>query len=112
MYIETFMHSFYKWANVEAHMNTSYRTILIAAALLHVFLFTTAHTQVLPTTGSVKTRLGKLKLENGYPSAATVEKVFDDIDYQRACQAYLWALPLMAMQQWQNEHLTKFEAGK
>lgn len=24
-----------------------------------------------------------------------------DIDFQRACQAYLWALPLMAMQQWQ-----------
>ena len=68
--------------------------------------------QDLPTTGSIETRSGKLALENGYPSAAPVEKVFDDIDYQRACQAYLWALPLMAMQQWQNEHLTKFQAGK
>jgi len=68
--------------------------------------------QDLPTTGSFETRIGRLELENGYPNAATVEKVFDDIDYQRACQAYLWALPLMAMQQWQNEHLTKFDAGK
>ncbi len=66
----------------------------------------------LPTTGSVESRLGRLDLENGYPSAATIEKVFDDIDFQRACQAYLWALPLMAMQQWQSEHLTKFGAGK
>ena len=66
----------------------------------------------LPTTGSVESRLGRLDLENGYPSADTIEKVFDDIDFQRACQAYLWALPLMAMQQWQSEHLTKFGAGK
>jgi hypothetical protein len=42
-------------------------------------------------------RLGPLELENGYPTDATVTKIFDDIDYQRACQAYLWALPLMAM---------------
>ncbi len=65
-----------------------------------------------PTTGNVNSRLGPLELENGYPTAVTVEKVFDDIDFQRACQAYLWALPLMAMQQWQSEHLTKFGAGK
>ena len=57
-------------------------------------------------------RLGPLELENGYPTDATVAKIFDDIDYQRACQAYLWALPLMAMQQWQSEHLAKFGAGK
>ena len=66
----------------------------------------------LPTSGSVESRLGRLDLQNGYPTMATVEEVFDDIDFQRACQAYLWALPLMAMQQWQSEHLTKFGAGK
>ena len=66
----------------------------------------------LPTSGSVESRLGTLDLQNGYPTATTVEKVFDDIDFQRACQAYLWALPLMAMQQGQSEHLTKFGAGK
>ena len=58
--------------------------------------------QVLPTNGSIDTKYGKLELENGYPRTSTVEKVFDDIDYQRACQAYLWGLPLMAMQQWQK----------
>ena len=83
-----------------------------ATSLLLLLGSTNAHAQELPTTGSIETKSGKLELQNGYPSPATVEKVFDDIDYQRACQAYLWALPLMAMQQWQNEHLTKFEAGK
>jgi hypothetical protein len=67
---------------------------------------------LLPTTGTVASRLGPLELENGYPTDATVAKVFDDIDHQRACQAYLWALPIMAMQQWQSEHLAKFGAGK
>lgn len=87
-------------------------TIVIAAALLNSFAFSNTHAQVLPTTGHVETRLGKLELESGYPAAATAAKIFDDIDYQRACQAYLWALPLMAMHQWQNEHLDKFGAGK
>ena len=71
-----------------------------------------AEAQLLPTTGSVASRLGPLDLERGYPTDATVAKLFDDIDSQRACQAYLWALPLMAMQQWQSEHLARFGAGK
>jgi hypothetical protein len=79
---------------------------------LSTWASTTVLAQELPTTGSIQTRLGKIELENGYPAGATAERVFDDIDYQRACQAYLWALPLMAMQQWQSEHLTKFGAGK
>ena len=92
-------------------MKTLLRTIVIAAALLNDFTLTSAHAQVLPTTGSIETRLGKLQLENGYPSDPSVEKIFDDIDYQRACQAYLWALPLMAMAQWQSEQRSKFGAG-
>ncbi|MFM7205626.1 MAG: hypothetical protein ACKO4T_03005 [Planctomycetaceae bacterium] len=63
--------------------------------------------EFLPTTGSIASRLGPLELENGYPTDGTIAKVFDDIDVQRACQAYLWALPLMAMQQWQREQLSR-----
>jgi hypothetical protein len=86
--------------------------ILSAAVILGPTGGTSAQAQVLPTSGRVESRLGTLELENGYPSEATVEKVFDDIDFQRACQAYLWALPLMAMKQWQGEHLAKFGAAK
>jgi len=93
-------------------MNTPHGAILGATALLNLVACTTPLAKDLPTSGRVASRLGTLELENGYPTAATVEKVFDDIDYQRACQAYLWALPLMAMQQWQNEHLVKFGAGR
>lgn len=70
-----------------------------------------ARTQQLPTTGLFNSRLGKLKLKNGYPTDETVEKIFDDIDFQRASQAYLWALPVMAMHQWQSQQREKFGAG-
>jgi hypothetical protein len=93
-------------------MKIVFRLSLVATALILGSAHTTVQAQVLPTNGRVETRLGTLELENGYPTAPTVQKVFDTLDSQRACQAYLWALPLMAMQQWQNEHLTKFEAGK
>ena len=99
-------------------MNPFRRTIASAIVALTACAPTTLEAQedpnapLLPTTGGVETRLGVLELANGYPTAQTAQKVFDDIDYQRACQAYLWALPLMAMEQWQNEHLVKFDAGK
>ena len=99
-------------------MNPFRRTIASAIVAFTACAPTTLEAQetpnapLLPTTGGVETRLGVLELANGYPTAQTAQKVFDDIDYQRACQAYLWALPLMAMEQWQNEHLVKFGAGK
>jgi hypothetical protein len=87
------------------------RQSLIVAALVCGFVFTSAVAQRLPTTGTVNSRLGKLELNNGYPTEATVKKLYDDIDFQRACQAYLWGLPLIAMVQWQAEQQDKFGAG-
>jgi hypothetical protein len=56
-----------------------------------------AFAQELPTTGPVETRLGKLELTDGYPTEATAKKLYDDIDFQRACQAYIWALPAVGL---------------
>ncbi len=67
--------------------------------------------QQLPTSGTLESPLGNLELKNGYPTDATAKKIYDDIDFQRACQAYLWALPIMSMVQWQGEQ-HKFGAGK
>jgi hypothetical protein len=41
----------------------------------------------------VPTRLGDLTLQNGYPSHDTADRLYDEMDFQRATQAYLWALP-------------------
>lgn len=47
-----------------------------------------------PTPSDVpQTRLGPLQLENGYPTKTTAERLYDELDFQRATQAYLWALP-------------------
>jgi hypothetical protein len=41
----------------------------------------------------VETRLGPLSFSDGFPSDATVEKLYDNLDFQRAVQAYLLAIP-------------------
>lgn len=44
---------------------------------------------------AVETRLGTLKFFGGFPDNATVEKLYDNLDFQRAVQAYLLALPVV-----------------
>ena len=61
--------------------------------------------------GTVKTRIGKLKFENGYPSDATVTKLYNELDFQRAVQAYLWGLPMVEMAEWQKAQKDVFKAG-
>jgi len=54
----------------------------------------------------IKTRIGTLAFthdfENGYPTDATVERLYDERDFQRACQAYLWSLPAVSFTAWQS----------
>ena len=45
------------------------------------------------TPASVETRLGTLRFTDGFPDDATVEKVFDNLDFQRGVQAFLTAMP-------------------
>ncbi len=42
---------------------------------------------------SVETRLGTLRYTAGFPDEATVAKLYDNLDFQRAVQAYLLGLP-------------------
>jgi hypothetical protein len=47
------------------------------------------------TQQTVDTRIGKLDFELGVPTQATVKNLYDQMDFQRACQLYIWALPLV-----------------
>jgi hypothetical protein len=47
------------------------------------------------------TRIGKLTFESGYPSKETVQKLYDEMDFQRASQAYLWGIPAVGLIEWQ-----------
>ena len=42
--------------------------------------------------------LDELRYEGGYPTAETVQKLYDQLDLQRAAQAYLDFIPAMSMQ--------------
>ena len=59
---------------------------------------------MLPINGAVETPVGRLAFEGGYPSQETVEKLYDRLDFQRAVQAYLWAIPLVSFAQWHEVH--------
>ncbi len=61
--------------------------------------------------GTVDTRIGPLSFEHGYPSRESVERLFDAMDFQRATQAYIWALPIVSMAEWQYVHEKQFGAG-
>jgi hypothetical protein len=54
----------------------------------------------------IDTRIGPLEFThdfaNGYPTDAAVQKLYDERDFQRACQAYLWALPAVSFTAWQR----------
>ena len=63
---------------------------------------------------SLETPIGRLCFTpdfiNGYPSGESVERLFDQIDFQRACQAYLWSIPIVSFAEWQKAHEVTFKA--
>ena len=75
-------------------MKTIHLKKLTLAAMLFCALASAASAQEKMETRD--TRIGKLEFENGYPSEATVDKLYNELDFQRACQAYIWALPAVA----------------
>jgi len=80
------------------------RTQLPLVAMLCSML---ALTSTATAQESIDTRIGKLEFTqdfaNGYPTDATVTKLFDEMDFQRAVQAYIWSIPLMGFEYWQDK---------
>ena len=64
---------------------------------------------------SYGTRIGELSFThdfaNGYPADETVERLYDERDFQRACQAYLWALPFVSFAQWRYTYRVELGAA-
>ncbi len=53
----------------------------------------------------VETRLGALSFFDGFPDKATVDRLYDNLDFQRAVQAYLLAIPAVSQAANRNEIL-------
>jgi hypothetical protein len=60
---------------------------------------------VLAEPTKIDSRIGELEFtkdfENGYPTDETVKKLYDEMDFQRATQAYMWSIPLIGFVYWQ-----------
>ncbi len=53
----------------------------------------------------VETRLGTLNFFDGFPDKASVEKLYDNLDFQRAVQVYLLGMPAVSQVANRNEIL-------
>jgi hypothetical protein len=66
---------------------------ILAAALACAPIATTVYAQ------TIDTRIGKLDFELGVPTQQTAAKLYDEMDFQRAVQCYLWGLPIVGVEQ-------------
>ena len=58
----------------------------------------------LMTPDKVETRIGTLEFFDGFPDKATVEKVYDNLDFQNGVRAYLTALPAVSIEAFRKSY--------
>jgi hypothetical protein len=63
----------------------------------HKLKMTTDIPASITTPDSVETRLGTLRFFDGFPDEATVQTVYDNLDFQRAVEVFLTAMPAASM---------------
>ena len=51
------------------------------------------------TVHTIDTHIGKLDFELGVPTSETAARLYDEMDFQRAVQCYLWGLPTVGMEE-------------
>jgi len=50
------------------------------------------------------THIGELTFDHGIPTEETSKKLYYELDYHRAVQAYLWSLPIVGQAQWRQSY--------
>jgi hypothetical protein len=77
--------------------------LLLMAAMTTVdaqqvrYKMTTPIPEGIAVPNQLNSRLGTLKFFDGFPDDVTVEKLYDNLDFQRAVQTYLLGLPAVSM---------------
>ncbi|MGF7160611.1 hypothetical protein FHS85_002242 [Rhodoligotrophos appendicifer] len=77
------------------------------AASAQTYTMTTPVAPGVAVPDEIPSSIGTLNLNYGYPSADTVDKIYDNLDRSRALQAYLLAIPIVN-QAGMRESLRKF----
>ncbi|BEQ15155.1 DUF1254 domain-containing protein [Desulfoferula mesophila] len=70
------------------------------------YKFSTPQAPGIAIPDKVETRLGTLHFFDGFPDEATAKKLWDNLDFQRAVQAYLLAIPAVSQAADRNACLT------
>lgn len=83
----------------------------VLATAFCVLTTTTAHAQVREDVypNKVTTHIGELTFDHGIPTEETSEKLYYELDYHRAVQAYLWSLPIVGQAQWRQSYLDLYD---
>ena len=82
---------------------TKKKPIILPMAFAFLILWSPASAQQTPS--SVEARIGELEFQQGVPTKPSVKKLYDEMDFQRAVQCYLWAVPMVAFEEFkQAEH--------
>jgi hypothetical protein len=50
----------------------------------------------------IETPIGQIELTNNYFDDAASKRLHDEMDYQRAVQAYIWSMPLVSVATWRD----------
>lgn len=80
-------------------MKTTGRKQIAFGIVTITVMLCSAHAEVL------NTRFGELEFTSGYPTDETSQKLYDELDFQRAVQAYLWALPMASYGAMADAHI-------
>ena len=84
-------------------MNVCIKTVALA-----VFMAIASVGFVQAGSEIVETRIGTLEFKGGYPTEATVQKAYDQLDVQRATQAYLEFMPMMSVNSIFEAHIRDY----
>ena len=70
---------------------------VLAASPIFAQKYKTDIPPAITTPSELETRLGTLHFIDGFPDDATVQKVYDNLDFQRGVQAFLTAMPAASL---------------
>jgi hypothetical protein len=84
---------------------------MIGIVAISISAITTTQAQVpierYPET--VQTHIGELQFDHGVPTKETSDRLYYELDYHRAVQAYLWSLPIVGQANWRQSYLDMYD---
>jgi hypothetical protein len=84
------------------------KIVIGLVAMLGSGIITTYAQSYEGTTTKLNTRIGKLEFVGGYPTNETIRKAYDQLDVQRATQAYLEFMPMMSVNSIFEAHIRDY----